>query len=89
MKANVVLINKTRGMVAARECDENTWVILEILDDEPPEMDDLISHPDFESKGGETYRNLTQDRDFEVYVQNVVWTEDAAHAQCFLPKKQG
>jgi hypothetical protein len=36
------------------------------------------------SELGETYRNITQSEDMDVYVQNVVWSMDAAKKQCFL-----
>ena len=84
MKANVILINKARGMIAARECGENNWVIIEVLDSDTPEIGDQISNPEPNSMGRATYRNYTQERDFEVYVQNIVGTEAAARTQCFL-----
>jgi hypothetical protein len=83
MKAEIVLMNPTRGMIAARS-DEVGFVIFELLGDYSPEIGDVVSHSDFTSLGSEKYRNVTQREDMDVYVQNIVGTIDAAKEQCFL-----
>ena len=84
MQASVIIINPSRGMVAAKSADSDDIVIFELLGEYEVQLGDVISHPDFTSMGGETYRNVTQQQDMSVYVQNVVWTIEAAKKQCFL-----
>lgn len=85
MDAIVEIINQTRGMIAARSAD-GEFVILEILASAIPEKGDVVSHADFHSMGRETYRNLTQGTDLDVFVQNIVGSIDAAKKQCFLTR---
>ena len=82
MKAKVVLINKNRGMYAA-EFSGGEYVIFELLDSQEPEVGDIISHSDFFSMGGETYKNLTQNCYFDVAVENVC-SASLIRRQCFL-----
>ena len=70
MKAEVILSNLTRGMFAA-EMDNGEYVIFELLDNNVPELGDLISHTDFYNMGGETFKNITQNNLVGVYVQNI------------------
>lgn len=70
MKATVAVANLNRGMYAA-QMENGEYVVFELLDSSEPEIGDEISHPDFYSMGGETFRNVTQDCSIDVYVQNV------------------
>ncbi len=71
MKATISHINTTIGRYAAKFEDENAYLIFDLMDSSEPEVGDEISHPDFYSMGSETYKNLTQRRSFDVFVQNV------------------
>jgi hypothetical protein len=71
MKATVSLINPRRGMYAAEIDGCGEYVIFELLDTTEPEIGDVLSHPDFYSMGGETFRNVTQQCDISVFVENV------------------
>lgn len=83
MKATVRVINKKRGMYAAEIEGTGEFVVFELLDSCEPEMGDVISHHDFFSMGGETFRNLTQGCDFDVAVENVCG-QRLVRQQCFL-----
>ena len=74
---------RMRGMFAART-DCGSFVILEVLETEHPELGDVVSHGDFWSLGTETYLNFTRRMPFNVCVQNVVATNEQAKEQCFL-----
>ena len=72
MKAIVKLINPAKGLYAAEIDGQGEYVIFELLDEDEPEIDDVISHSDFYSMGGETYKNIThQECEIDVYVQNI------------------
>ncbi|KAF0220181.1 MAG: hypothetical protein FD174_1420 [Geobacteraceae bacterium] len=71
MKATVTVINPRRGMYAAEIEGHGEYVIFELLDSSEPEIGDVLSHPDFYSMGGETFENLTQQCEIEVFVENV------------------
>jgi len=71
MKATVKVINPARGMYAAEIDGGGEFVIFELLDTSEPEVGDIVSHSDFYSMGGEEYKNLTQQCNIDVYVQNV------------------
>jgi len=71
MKAVVKVINRKRGMYAAEFESGGEFVIFELLDSAEPEIGDIISHPDFYSMGGETFTNLTQRCEIDVFVENV------------------
>ena len=71
MKAIVQVINPKRGMYAAKIDGSGKFVIFELLDSSEPEVGDIVSHSDFYSMGGETYKNITQRCEIDVYVQNV------------------
>ena len=83
MKAIVKVINPTRGMYAAEIDGGGEYVIFELLDTSEPEIGDVISHPDFYSMGGETYKNMTQGCKIEVAVENVCGACQVKQ-QCFL-----
>lgn len=83
MKATIKVINQNRGMYAAEIEDAGEFVIFELIDSSEPEIDDVISHNDFSSMGGETYKNLTQECDFEVFVENLCGPNQVKQ-QCFL-----
>ena len=83
MKAEIILMNPTRGMIVARS-DEVGFVIFELLGDYSPEIGDVVSHSDFSSKGSEKYRNVTQREDMDVYVEGIVGTIGAAKKRCSL-----
>lgn len=83
MKAVVKVINPNRGMYAAEIDGGGEFVIFEILDSSGPELGDVISHPDFYSMGGETFKNITQGCVFEVSVENVCGAS-LVKQQCFL-----
>lgn len=71
MRATVKAANPHRGMYAAQIHGDGAYVIFELLDTDEPEIGDEISHSDFYSMGGATYRNITQQCSIEVYVENV------------------
>jgi len=83
MKATVQVINPNRGMYAAEIDAQGVYVIFELLDTDEPEIGDVISHPDFYSMGSETFKNITQQCEIEVYVQNVCGV-NLLHQQCML-----
>lgn len=83
MIVTVDIINADRHMVAARNGEENEWVILEVLDT-LPEIGDELEHPDITDRGRETYRNRTKGTSIEVAVENVVWSAGTARKHCFL-----
>lgn len=83
MKATVKVINPNRGMYAAEIDGSGEYVIFELLDSCEPEIGDVVSHPDFYSMGGETYKNLTQGCEFDVSVENVCGASQVRQ-QCFL-----
>lgn len=70
MKAEVVIINYQRGMIAAKS-EDGEYVIIELLGSYEIEMGDIISHEDFYSMGSEDYYNNTKSEMMSVYVQNV------------------
>jgi len=71
MRAKVAMINPIRGMYAAEIDGNGEYVIFELLDSAEPEIGDILSHPDFYSMGGETFKNLTQQCNISVFVENV------------------
>jgi hypothetical protein len=83
MKATVQVINPSRGMYAAEIDGQGEYVIFELLDSTEPEIGDIVSHPDFYSMGGETFKNITQQCEIEVYVQNVCGA-NLVRQQCML-----
>jgi hypothetical protein len=83
MKATVVLVNQTRGMVAAKT-EDGEYSIFELLGGYDIEVGDVVSSQDFHSMGGGTYRNVTKNEDMDVYVQNVVGNIEQARRQVFL-----
>lgn len=83
MKAIVKVANPTRGMYAAKIDGRDEYVIFELLDSSEPELEDIVAHPDFYSMGSETFSNLTQSRQIDVYVQNVCGPS-LVKKQCFL-----
>ncbi len=70
-------------MVAAKSDDTGEIVIFELLGSYDVPLGDVVSRPDFRSVGGETYRNVTQKEDMDVYVHNIVWSMEAAKKRCF------
>ena len=83
MKATVKMINRVRGMYAAEIDGRGEFVIFELLDTSEPEIGDVISHHDFYSMGGETYKNITQGCEIDVAVENVCGA-NLVKRQCFL-----
>ena len=83
MKAIVQVLNPARGMYAAEIDGSGEFVIFELLDSSEPEIGDVISHPDFYSMGGETFKNLTQQCQIDVFVQNVCGP-NLVRQQCML-----
>ncbi|MDY6894785.1 MAG: hypothetical protein SVO01_05140 [Thermotogota bacterium] len=83
MKAIVKVKNPKRGMYAAEIGGTGEYVVFELLDSCEPEIGDVISHKDFYSMGGETYKNLTRGCDFDVAVENVCGPS-LVKQQCFL-----
>ncbi len=71
MKATVHIVNPVRGMYAAEIEGQGEFVIFELIDSSEPEVGDIVSHPDFHRMGGETFKNLTQQCEIDVYVQNI------------------
>jgi len=70
-------------MYAAEIEGSGEFVIFELLDSSEPEIGDLISHSDFYTMGGETFKNLTQGCEFDVSVENVCG-QNLVRQQCFL-----
>ena len=83
MKAIVKVINKNRGMYAAEIDGSGEYVIFELLDSSEPELEDTITHQDFYSMGGETFKNITQSCNIDVFVENVCGA-NLVKQQCFL-----
>lgn len=83
MKAIVKVINSRRGIYAAEIEGQGEYVIFELLDSNEPEIGDVISHPDFYSMGSETFKNITQQYQIDVYVQNVCGA-NLVRQQCML-----
>lgn len=82
MKATIAIVNSDRGIYAA-QMENGEYVIFELLDSSGPDIGDKISHPDFYSMGGETFRNVTQKCSIDVYVQNVC-SASLVRQQCML-----
>ncbi len=83
MKATIKVVNTKRGMYGAKIEESGEFVIFELIDSSEPEIGDIVAHPDFYSMGGETFNNLSQNCEVEVFVQNVC-TESQVRQQCFL-----
>ena len=83
MKAIVKVVNPNRGMYAAEIDRAGEYVIFELLDSSEPGIGDVVSHPDFYSMGGETFVNLTQQCQIDVFVQNVCGP-NLVKQQCFI-----
>lgn len=83
MEAIVQVINPNKSMYAAEIEGQEEFVIFEVLDTSEPEIGDIISHPDFYSMGSEVFNNLTQQSEFEVFVQNICGA-DLVKQQCLL-----
>ena len=83
MKAIVKVVNPNRGMYAAEIDGRGEYVIFELLNSSEPEIGDVVSHPDFYSMGSETFTNLTQRCQIDVFVQNVCGPS-LVKQQCFL-----
>ncbi|MDY6857576.1 MAG: hypothetical protein SWO11_23310 [Thermodesulfobacteriota bacterium] len=83
MKAKVKVLKSARGMFAAEIDGQGEFVIFELLDTSEPEVGDVISHHDFYSMGGETYKNITQGCEIEVFVEDVCGA-NLIKQKCFL-----
>ena len=83
MKAIVRVGNPPQGMYAAEIDGSGEFVVFELLDSSEPEEGDVISHPDFYSMGGETFKNITQQCDIGVFVQNICGSSQV-RKQCIL-----
>lgn len=83
MKAVVRVVNPRRGMYAAEIIGAGEYVIFELLDSSEPEIGDVIFHPNFYSMGSETFNNVTQQCEIEVYVQNICGAS-LVRKQCML-----
>ncbi|RUO44514.1 hypothetical protein [Idiomarina aquatica] len=83
MKAEVKVVNLVRGTYAAEIDGSGEYVIFELLDSNEPEIGDFVSYPDFYSMRGETFKNLTQQCEVDVYVQNVCGA-GLVQKQCML-----
>ncbi len=83
MEAIVKVVNPNRGMYAAEIDRAGEYVIFELLDSSEPEIGDVVSHSDFYSMGSETFMNLTQRCQIDVFVQNVCGPS-LVKRQCFL-----
>lgn len=83
MNAEVVIINQTKGMIAALS-EVGDYIILEIMGNYDIDEGDIVSHTDFYSMGSEEYYNLSKQYSFSVYVQNVCGNLYQAKKQCFL-----
>lgn len=71
MNATVKLINPKKGMYAAEIEESGEYVIFELLDSSEPEIGDILSHQDFQSMGGEIFKNISQQCKIDVFVENV------------------
>jgi hypothetical protein len=83
MKAKVKIVNSARGMYAAEIDGQGEFVIFELLDTPEPEVGDVILHHDFYSMGSETYKNITQGCEIEVFVEDVCGA-NLVKQKCFL-----
>lgn len=66
--AKVIAVNSRKGFVAVQTNGGIT--VFELLGGYEVNVGDVI-HGDFTALGGETYRNLTNDEDMDVFVQGV------------------
>jgi len=71
MKAVIRVTNQSRGLYAAEIDGRGGYVIFELLDSSEPEVGDVISHPDFDSLGGETIHSVSQSCDIDVSIVDV------------------
>ncbi len=59
------------------------YVIFELLDTSEPEIGDVVSHTDFYSMGGEVFKNVTQQCNVDVFVQNICGASQVRQ-QCMI-----
>ncbi len=72
-----------KGMYAAEIDGSGEYVVFELLGSPEPEIEDVVSHHDFYSMGGETFKNITQGCDIDVVVENVCGSNEVKQ-QSFL-----
>ena len=82
MKATITHVDLKRGMYADHIDETEDFVIFELLDSQEVELNDKIEHQNFYSMGGETFKNLTQDFTFEVFVEDVCG-KNLVKTRCF------
>jgi len=68
MKGAIRLINNKKGMIAV-EVDDGDYTIVELLCECSPEVGDEVAG-NLHSTAGETIRNITQQEDWSVYIQD-------------------
>jgi hypothetical protein len=68
MKGTIRLINNKRGMFAV-EVDDGDYTIIELLCAGSPEVGDEIAG-NLHNVAGEKIRNITQQEDWDVYIQD-------------------
>lgn len=56
------------------EKGKGNWCLSPYSSASEPEVGDVLGHHDFYSMGGETFKNLTQNCDIDVFVENVCGT---------------
>lgn len=69
MKGVVKRIDYHKQFIAI-ETSEGQYSVVEVLENELPELGDVITG-DLESLGGETLVNLTQNKRMDVYIQEI------------------
>ncbi|WP_035597070.1 hypothetical protein [Halomonas salina] len=69
MKGTLVGVNRRKGFIAIRT-EEGELTVAELLGGYEVELEDEI-RGDLNALGGETFYNITQDEELDVYVQGV------------------
>lgn len=82
-RGKVAAINPRRGMVAIAT-DDGGFTIIELLSDWSLEVGDDITWTDRYGLGHEMYRNVTQQTEEEVFVQNHDVSRSNLQAQLLL-----
>ena len=78
MKGTIELIGPRHCMIGVKT-DGDRFSVIELLGGYSPEIGDVISG-NLEDLGGETVRNVTQDEEWDVYIQDKWGSKDSAWA---------
>ncbi len=76
MKGTIELIGPRQGMIGVRT-EADRFSVLELLGGYAPEIGDVLSGG-LEDLGSETVRNVTQEEDWDVYIQDKWGSKESA-----------